>query len=260
MNICFFNRADCLKVIRFFKLIFTTTFCCSSIAIAGPFSWPDFKTKHVDPFISKSTDKTSGLILLSGTLAVAATHAEDDYIRTQWRGNQKIDKDTSHVGDLLGTGGFSLLASGLQYAYDDREHVYQSHLRGFFYGGISIYTLKTVFGRPRPGGSNNRQSFPSGHTGIMFMSAAHLQNAYGWGVGSAAYALSTLSAASRLTDDVHWFSDIVGGAFLGIWVGRASFYDHKNLDSTFAKLNSENFVLIPVVAASSAGLFLDYRF
>lgn len=256
MNICFLNSADYVKVIRFF--IFTL--CFQSIASADPYSWPEFKTKHVDPFISKGTDTSSGLILLSGTLAVAAANPEDEYMRSQWRGNQKIDKNTSHIGDLLGTGGFSLVASGLQYLYDDREHVYQSHLRGFFYGGAAIYSLKTVFRRPRPGGSDNRQSFPSGHTGIMFMSAAHLQNAYGWGVGSVAYALSTLSAASRLTDDVHWFSDIVGGAFLGIWAGRATFYDPENLNKNSSNSKSEKYVIIPVITADSAGVYVDYRF
>lgn len=223
-------------------------------------SWPIFKEKHVDPFVKKGTDTTSGLILLSGALGVAATHSEDDSVRAQWKSHQKMDKSTAHIGDLMGTGAFSLVAAGLQYQFDDREYIYQSHLRGFIYGGISIYALKTTFGRPRPGNSDNHQSFPSGHTTIMFMSATQLQNAYGWGVGAAAYALSIFTAATRLSDDVHWFSDTVGGAFLGMWVGRASFYDNKNPQS-FSLFNpTQNLVFVPVMVNQSTGVFLDYRF
>lgn len=239
-----------------FRLFFSVLFFHSVVTASDFSSWPNFKEKHVDPFIKKGTDATSGLILLSGALGVAATHAEDDAIRADWKGYQKMDKNTAHIGDLLGTGAFSLVVAGFQYKFDDREYIYQSHLRGFLYGGISIYALKTAFSRPRPGNSDNHQSFPSGHTTIMFMSATQLQSAYGWGFGSAAYALSIFTAASRLTDDVHWFSDTVGGAFLGMWVGRASFYDQNNLQTTASK----NFVLVPVVASSSAGFMLDYRF
>ena len=246
-----------LVMLRFF--LFVLFF--QSVVQASDFSsWPVFKEKHIDPFISQGTDTTSGLILLSGALGVAATHAEDDSVRAQWKGYQKMDKDTAHIGDILGTGAFSLVAAGLQYQFDDREYIYQSHLRGFVYGGISIYALKTVFARPRPGNSDNHQSFPSGHTTIMFMSATQLQHAYGWGIGSAAYALSIFTAATRLSDDVHWLSDTVGGAFLGMWVGRATFYDHKNLESKSWLIPNKNLLIVPVVAAQSAGFFLDYHF
>lgn len=243
-----------------FRSILIVIFFHSFVQASDFSSWPNFKDKHFDPFVKKGTDTTSGLILLSGALGVAVTHSEDDSIRAQWKGYQKMDKDSAHIGDILGTGAFSLVAAGLQYQFDDREYIYQSHLRGFVYGGISIYALKTVFARPRPGNSDNHQSFPSGHTTIMFMSATQLQQAYGWGVGSAAYALSIFTAATRLTDDVHWFSDTVGGAFLGLWVGRASYYDHSNLESNSLLTPSKNLVIVPVLAAQSAGVFLDFRF
>lgn len=251
----FFMTADYLKVIRFFilSLLFQNFATASDLS-----SWPIFKEKHVTPFIQKGTDRTSGIILLSGTLAVAATHSSDDQVRSEWKGYQKMDRDTSHIGDILGTGAFSLVAAGLQYKFDDREYVYQSHLRGFIYGGISIYALKTIFARPRPGNSDNHQSFPSGHTTIMFMSATQLQHAYGWGVGSAAYALSIFAGASRLTDDVHWFSDTVAGAFLGTWVGRASFYDNTEVVTCVDCKPKISFA--PIIARENIGVFIDYRF
>jgi hypothetical protein len=250
----FYIQADYKKIIRFF--IFGLFF--QQFAMASDFSsWTVFKEKHVTPFVDKGTDRTSGFILLSGVLAVGATNNQDERIRSEWKGYQKMDRESAHIGDILGTGAFSLLTAGLQYNYDDREFVYQSQLRGLVYGGISIYTLKTIFARPRPGNSNNHQSFPSGHTTIMFMSATQLQQAYGWGAGSAAYALSIFTGASRLTDDVHWFSDTIAGAFLGIWVGRASFYNQKE---TVSAVGVSRISFIPILARDNLGLFFDYRF
>jgi hypothetical protein len=186
-----------------------------------------FSQKHISPVLQRASDRNSLLALLGGTFAVGLTNPHDDQVRSEWKNHQKINKNSAHIGDLLGTGGVAVLSSGLQYYFDERSYVYQSHLRGLAYGGIAIYTLKTAFARPRPGNSNNYQSFPSGHSSIAFMSATHLSYAYGWKAAVVAYPLAVLVGASRLADDVHWFSDTVAGAFLGFIVGRATYYDEN---------------------------------
>lgn len=186
-----------------------------------------FKQKHIEPVLYRLTDRTSALTFLAGTAAVAAAHPQDDSIRDQWKDHQHMDKNSAHVGDLMGTGALAVLGAGAEYLLDDRSYIYQSHLRGLIYGGIGIYALKTTFGRPRPGGSENRQSFPSGHTAITFMTATHFTYAYGWKAAVIAYPVAAFVGASRLADDAHWFSDTVGGAFLGFMIGRASFYDEN---------------------------------
>ncbi len=102
---------------------------------------------------------------------------------------------------------------------------------------LSLFTtevVKVALGRERPAGeldnarhfhpgslSDRRNSFPSGHTALAFATAATLQDAdlpVAAKVG--AYGLATLTAWSRLHDERHWLSDVVGGALLGYATGR----------------------------------------
>jgi membrane-associated phospholipid phosphatase len=79
--------------------------------------------------------------------------------------------------------------------------------------------IKVAVGRERPNGENNL-SFPSGHTSNSFALAAVAERHYGWKVGVPAYALASVVGASRIQQDKHFLSDVVGGATLGYIVGR----------------------------------------
>lgn len=227
-----------------------------------------FKQKHIEPVLYRLTDRTSAWTLLGGIAAVAAANPQDDSIRDQWKDHQRMDKNTSHIGDLMGTGAVAVLGAGAEYLWDDRDYVYQSHLRGLIYGGIGIYALKTTFSRPRPGGSENRQSFPSGHTTISFMTATHFAYAYGWKAAVIAYPVAAFVGASRLADDAHWFSDVAGGAFLGFMIGRATYYDEnefykqtseKNQTTSSAKLKVQ-WDAFPVITSRETGASLFVSF
>lgn len=209
----------------FFTALFILLFC--QIYSQNTFAETFFEN-HIQPVGHKLTDRTSVLTTMMGAFAVGLSEPNDQRIRSYSVGYQNMDQSTAHIGDLLGTGGVAVLSSGFQYAFDDREYVYQSHIRGLAYGGLFIYGLKTLFGRPRPGTSNNRQSFPSGHSTIAWMSATHLTYAYGWKAAVIAYPVATFVGASRLAADAHWFSDCVGGAFLGFIIGRATYYDTQD--------------------------------
>lgn len=94
--------------------------------------------------------------------------------------------------------------------------------------------LKVAVGRERPAGdstnhrrfhpgnfSERRTSFPSGHTALAFATAATVQDAdLPTAVKVGAYGLATLTAWSRLHDERHWLSDVVGGGLIGYGVGR----------------------------------------
>ena len=81
--------------------------------------------------------------------------------------------------------------------------------------------LKVAVGRERPNGENNK-SFPSGHTSNSFTLAAVAERHYGWKVGVPAYTLASVVGASRIQQDKHYLSDVVGGATLGYIVGRTT--------------------------------------
>jgi membrane-associated phospholipid phosphatase len=83
---------------------------------------------------------------------------------------------------------------------------------------VSSGILKKTFHDRRPDGSGF-SSFPSGHTAIAFTGAAILDHEYGqqypW-IKWAGYGLATLVGISRIANNRHWASDVLGGAALGI--------------------------------------------
>jgi membrane-associated phospholipid phosphatase len=84
--------------------------------------------------------------------------------------------------------------------------------------GSWTYAIKLATQRTRPNGETH--SFPSGHASASFATAAVLQDHYGWKVGVPAFVAAAYTAASRVTANQHWTSDVVFGAALGVACGR----------------------------------------
>lgn len=85
--------------------------------------------------------------------------------------------------------------------------------------GVLTQALKVTIARARPRGTA-RQSFPSGHTSATFATAAILQQRFGWKVGIPAYAAASYVGLSRVSEDEHYFSDVIFGAAVGIASAR----------------------------------------
>ncbi len=90
----------------------------------------------------------------------------------------------------------------------------------------AVNGLKYTIRRPRPDGSENN-SFPSGHAATSFMTATMLHKEYGWrspwfSIG--AYTVATASGVSRILNNKHWMTDIVGGAAIGIGAVHLGYY------------------------------------
>jgi len=110
-----------------------------------------------------------------------------------------------------------------------REGVRVAALVGF--NALLVAALKLAFARPRPPGAEGLElsySFPSGHTATAAVLACILGwfalkglRARRWAVALvlAAFAWVALMAWSRIVLDVHYFSDVVGGAGVGLAVG-----------------------------------------
>ena len=79
--------------------------------------------------------------------------------------------------------------------------------------------LKFTVRRERPDGSG-ANSFPSGHAADTFVFATAIERHFGWKGAVPAYAFASYVAASRLHDNVHYVSDVVFGAAVGIIAGR----------------------------------------
>ncbi len=101
------------------------------------------------------------------------------------------------------------------------------------------YTVR----RMRPDGSS-KKSFPSGHSSGTFATATVIQRHFGWRLGAPAYGLASYVAASRLSENKHYLSDVVFGAAVGILVGRTV---------TFG-IGQSRFQVSPAVVPAGAGL------
>lgn len=104
-------------------------------------------------------------------------------------------------------------------------------------------------------------SFPSGHASGSFALATVFAYEYGrdhkW-VPYTAYGLASVVAASRLSAQKHWVSDIFVGGTMGFMVGRFVYKSHHNpaLDGVAAKRADR---LIPQVGFGPRGLTLSWN-
>lgn len=82
----------------------------------------------------------------------------------------------------------------------------------------AVNSLKYSCRVMRPDGSS-RNSFPSGHTATVFMTATMLHKEYGhrspwYSIG--AYTVATVTGVTRQLNNRHWMSDVMVGAGIGI--------------------------------------------
>ncbi|MGE4234160.1 MAG: phosphatase PAP2 family protein [Bacteriovoracia bacterium] len=112
---------------------------------------------------------------------------------------------------------------------------------------FAVTTVKAVAQRDRPsdrssphawngiwsnGKINLSASFPSGHTATAFSLATVVASEYYDKpiVQITAFALAALTGLSRINDDDHWASDVLGGAVIGVLIGRALWYLNASLE------------------------------
>jgi undecaprenyl-diphosphatase len=96
----------------------------------------------------------------------------------------------------------------------------------FLMGTLVTEDLKELVQRPRPYEGiapvylfSNPNSFPSGHAVAAFLAATILLIYAGWKLGLAGYAAASLIGISRIVLNVHYPTDVLGGAIIGIALG-----------------------------------------
>lgn len=93
------------------------------------------------------------------------------------------------------------------------------------YASMAVITnlMKYSFREKRPG-SNQRNSFPSGHSATVFTGAELMRIEYGNEVGLAGYATAFAVGFLRMYNDKHWINDVLGGAAIGILCARIGYW------------------------------------
>jgi membrane-associated phospholipid phosphatase len=183
------------------------------------------------------------------------TYSQDDVIRDYFQRNQTEAKDkiSQYFLDPLGTYYLVGMLGGM-YVYGllakDQKTETAALLtsKAVILTGAYTFLFKNLFQRQRPDQADpanpnywggpfdgfHNNSFPSGHTSVVFATATVLSAYYKdkiW-VGITSFSLASLVALSRGYDDRHWASDAVAGAFLGYAIGRLVYtnFEKKNLN------------------------------
>lgn len=184
-------------------------------------------------------------VAAAGGTTAFALHPFDDDVNGTLR-----DTSVFKAGDRLGNtftmmgATFAVYGVGLATGHDRVTHVALDVVRAQVVSQVLVQGLKHTVRRDRPDGSN-RLSFPSGHAAITFATATVLQRHHGLAWALPAYGLATYVSTSRLHDDVHYLSDVVVGATIGILAGR-----------TVTRHGASTFVFAPVFVPGGAGILV----
>ncbi len=170
----------------------------------------------------------------AGTVAsIAAAYTADERVRAHF-----ADPNGSQMGDphsvrdaaptialTLGT----LAFGALRHDETERRTAYDM-MEAIALGSASSFVFKSAVARTRPDSTSDRSawgrggdSFPSGHVTAAFAAAqvfADSRPPGEWHWRALAYSLAAATAYARVSDNMHWTSDVVAGAALGIATGR----------------------------------------
>ena len=168
--------------------------------------------------------RDSALILLAaGGASLAVSHADDTITR---RAVQSPTLETVlDQGSLMGDGAIQIGAAVSVYAFGRAVHNTRAAVLGAdllqaqLVNGVLTQTVKYAVNRTRPDGG--RYSFPSGHASATFATATVLTRQCGWRIGVPVLAMAGYVAASRLSENQHFASDVIFGAGIGIVSGRS---------------------------------------
>lgn len=133
---------------------------------------------------------------------------------------------------------------------------------------IVVFALKQMPNRERPlthqgrgGFWSGGDSFPSGHAATSFAVATVFAYEYRnhIAVPITAYTLASAVAASRLSAQRHWISDIVVGGATGFLIGRFVYKRHHDPSLPGSPVNRTD-RLVPQVSFGSRTVSLDWQF
>jgi undecaprenyl-diphosphatase len=122
---------------------------------------------------------------------------------------------------------------------------------GLFFSIVVLDDVKELVKRPRPEGASgsdfliiNGYSFPSGHALAIFLVASIFGAYLGWKYYIAGYMMALAVSLSRLYLGVHYPSDVLAGAIIGIILGELLIYAAYRLGL------SDNFGLLSLISKS----------
>lgn len=169
----------------------------------------------------------------------------------------------SKYGDLAGQGIPNALYILGMYSYgalnseNSSKQNASAMLEATLYSVASTTALKYTVREKRPD-SDNRDSFPSGHSTAAFSFASYVgcRHSLGWGI--AAYSLATFVGLSRINDNRHYLHDVVGGAAIGTAYGLGICLSENERSTQIPSSVQKNWYVIPMDQGVSVGVNVRY--
>ncbi len=141
--------------------------------------------------------------------------------------NEDVEFLGRSTGALLTSGAF--FAGGVAFRNKKAKRVGLMGVEAWFFTDLLIKGFKKGIGRERPSDDgpyrfrpfHGGDAMPSGHAATAFCMASVIASEYDspW-IDAASYGTAGAVAAGRLYRGVHWTSDLVAAAILGITVGK----------------------------------------
>jgi len=182
-------------------------------------------------------------------------HTIQEKVSSEFPGFQSHLDDYIQWGPIAMT--YGLKASGLKGA----NNMWTSTkllLKAEFLTGIICHTFKNLASNIRPNGRNSK-SFPSGHTSQAFVAATFMHKEFGhispW-YSVAAYGMATTVGSMRMMNNMHWFSDVMVGAAVGIGMTNLVYIHHAKRQ----KRKEHNWVAVPTIGSEGLGMAMSVTF
>jgi hypothetical protein len=210
----------------------------------------------------KHLPRQNSIYWLAGGGALAlAVHPADDNINQHFQGTGATDafwKPGQVIGNtavLLGAGTASYLV-GRAKKNDRVQHLGMDTIEAELLAAGIVYGVKESVRRDRPATAETSTatgfSFPSGHAASTFAAATVLQQHLGYKAGIPTYLIASYVAMSRLHENVHFASDVVFGAAVGIVVGRSVTWHGRNFYASPMLIPKGGGIIVNVNVAAPA--------
>ena len=185
--------------------------------------------------LSKDDQGTAGFF--AGLLAAGSFADEPVRDFTLSRQSGGVRRAGAFFSELGGSGAFPLLTAGVVWGLTDYVLSGETRLRdatltaaeSALVTSAVTALFKAVVGRSRPNALRGAYdfhpfgggySFPSGHSAAAFAAAAAVAQYYDQPWSTVAYTAAGLIAVSRISQDVHFLTDVAVGSAVGWFVGR----------------------------------------